>query len=171
MCGCRTAPRSQRCGTRAQTIQPKAGTPACLQKGAARATTARAHGAPVLEDYSSTCYVPSLYSLRVGISVRDVGRIPKPVPGTRPDYIPLQFYTRWARLKARFSQIAVRRLYVNGQRLTYEHKSLLYRFVAQATPSPDPELTPLHLPLTKACSTASSRRRSARPIPVGSTAR
>ena len=87
VCGCRTAPRSQRCGTRAHTIQSKAGTPACLQKGAARATTARAHGAPVLEDYSSTCYVPSLYSLRVGISVRDVGRIPKPVPGTRPEYI------------------------------------------------------------------------------------
>ena len=48
---------------------------------------------------------------------------------------PLAYYlevSRWARLNARFSQIAVRRLFVNGQRLSYQHKVALYRFVAQA---------------------------------------
>ena len=48
---------------------------------------------------------------------------------------PLSYYlecSRWARLNVRFSQIAVRRLYVNGQRLDLERKHHLYRFVAQA---------------------------------------
>lgn len=48
---------------------------------------------------------------------------------------PLTYYlkvSRWARLNKRFAKIAVRRLFVNGERVTYQHKRELYKFVAQA---------------------------------------
>ena len=48
---------------------------------------------------------------------------------------PLTYYlkvSRWARLNRRFAKIAVRRLFVNGERITYQHKRELYKFVAQA---------------------------------------